>query len=167
MPDSSTGAATGGQVRVSAAVLDRLTTVAASEVPGVLHTESYVGGAVVGGVIGGAVGFAQGGPAGAAAAAAAGSVAGAAAAHLLHERRRQQELAPLDGDVAPELDVRIVARYGEDLHALAEQVRGSVEAALRETLGLRPSAVRVEVVDVADPGSEPAPAPYPGPPAPP
>ena len=141
----------GGHLRLSAGVLDHLVTVAAGEVQGVMDTQSLVGGALVGGLIGGVVGFAQAGPAGVALGAPLGSAAGAATARWLAERHAT--LIVLDGRVAPALEVRIVARYGEDLHGLAARVRASIEAALRDTLGLEPGPVTVEVVDVVDPTS--------------
>lgn len=141
----------GGRVRVSASVLDSLVTVAASDVQGVLHTESAIGGALVGGLIGGVAGFVQAGPAGAAVGASVGSAAGVAAGQLVHNHRSQQRFATLDGTALPELSVRVVARYGEDLTALADRVRRSVEQALREALGLEPGLVCVEIVDVVDP----------------
>ncbi len=144
-----------GHLRLSAGVLDHLVTVAAGDVQGVMDTQSLVGGALVGGLIGGAVGFAQAGPAGVALGAPLGSAAGAATARWLAERRA--ELVTLDGQTAPALEVRIVARYGEDLLGLAERVRASIEAALQDTLGLEPGPVTVEVVDVVDPtGAAPA-----------
>lgn len=141
-----------GHLRMSASVLDQLVTVAASDVQGVMDTQNLVEGALVGGIIGGAVGFAQAGPAGAAFGAPLGSAAGAAAAHWMAERRAG--LVALDGRVAPALEVRVVARYGEDLNALSERVRASIEAALRDTLGLEPGPITVEIVDVVDPGNE-------------
>ena len=140
-----------GQVRVSAAVVDHLVTLAASDVEGVLHTEGVVGGAVVGGVLGGVVGFAQAGPAGAAVGASVGSAAGAAATHLAFEQRQRRAFTAVTGTELPPLSVRVVARYGEDLAALAEGVRLSVEQAVGEVLGLAPTSVTVEIVDVLDP----------------
>ena len=142
----------GGHLRVSANVLDQLVIVAASDVRGVVETQNLVEGALVGGVIGGAIGFAQAGPAGAALGAPLGSAAGAAAAHWMDEQRAA--LLTLDGPVAPALEVRVVARYGEDLQNLGDRVRESIESALRDTLGLEPSLVTVEIVDVVAPGGE-------------
>ena len=146
-----------GRLRVSGAVLDHVVTVAAGAVPGVLSTESLAGAAALGGTVGGVLGLVQGGPVGAALGASVGGAAGAATARALSGRLRARALldvgADAGGGAAPALRVAVVARYGRDLAALAAEVRAEVEAALRETVGLVPGPVVVEVVDVVDPAS--------------
>ena len=150
-----------GRLRVSAAVLDHVVTVAAGAVPGVLSTESLAGAAALGGAVGGVLGLAQGGPVGAAVGASVGGAAGAATARALSGRRRVRTLSEVvAGGAAPALHVAVVARYGRDLVALAAEVRVAVEVALHEAVGLVPGPVVVEVVDVVDPASPlPRPAP--------
>ena len=145
-----------GRLRVSAAVLDHVVTVAASGVQGVLSTESLVRGAAVGGAVGGALGLVQAGPVGAAVGVSVGTAAGAAVAHVAGHAGRHA-LREVEAAAAPPLRVSVVARYGEDLGALAARVRAEVEAALVEALGLVPTSVTVEVVDVADPAARPLP----------
>ena len=84
-----------GRTRVSAAVLDATTTIAAGDVQGVLSVESLTGGAMLGGALGGTLGLAQGGPLGAAVGASAGAAVGAAAGHALRDRA-EVEAALLD-----------------------------------------------------------------------
>ncbi|MAQ93113.1 MAG: hypothetical protein CMM84_06270 [Rhodothermaceae bacterium] len=151
-----------GRTRVSAAVLDATTTIAAGDVQGVLSVESLTGGAMLGGALGGTLGLAQGGPLGAAVGASAGAAVGAAAGHALRDRQRRQAFVDVDGadgPAAPDLHVAVTARYGEDLLTLADRVRAEVEAALLDVLGLRPGRVTVEVVDVVSPEAELAPHP--------
>ena len=150
-----------GQTRVSDSVLDATALVAASGVQGVLTVEALTRGAAIGGAIGGTLGLVQAGPLGAALGASAGAAAGAAAGHALGSRQRRETFSTLEGGVAsPDLHVAVTARYGEDLEALAGLVRAEIEAALRDALGLRPSLVTVEVVDVVSPEAEFGPDPY-------
>lgn len=136
-------------------MFDVATTLAASEVQGVLSVESLALGGALGSAFGGALGLVQGGPLGAAVGASAGAAAGAAAGHALQQHRRRETFSDVSAErVAPDLHVVVTARYGEDLVALADRVRTEVELTLRDTLGLAPGAVTVEVVDVVSPEAE-------------
>ena len=130
-----------------------MASLAASAVPGVLSVESLVTGAAVGGAIGGTVGLLYGGPAGGVAGVSLGTAVGAAATAAA-SRARRGALAEVDGRAAPDLQVDVVARFGQNLAALADAVRDAVRAALRDQLGLEPGRVTVDVVDVVSPELE-------------
>ena len=142
-----------GHLRLAAGPLRDVATLAASGVPGVLSVDSLVRGAALGGAIGGTVGLVYGGPAGGVAGASVGTAVGAAAGAAA-QRARRLALAPVLDRRAPDLDVAVVARYGQDLAALAGDVRAAIRAALRDQLGLDPGAVSVQVVDVVSPEIE-------------
>jgi uncharacterized alkaline shock family protein YloU len=49
------------------------------------------------------------------------------------------------------LHITLAADYGEDLHALADRIRGAVARSVREITGLRPVEIMVTIDDVLEP----------------
>ncbi|MET4093561.1 Asp23/Gls24 family envelope stress response protein [Arthrobacter sp. UYCu712] len=69
------------------------------------------------------------------------------------------------GETQVAVDIDLVALYGTPLHALADQIRAAVYAAVEELVGLQVIEVNIEIHDVFVPG--PAKPPAPGEPRPP
>lgn len=56
------------------------------------------------------------------------------------------------GETQVAVDIDLVAVYGTPLHALADQIRGAVYAAVEELVGLQVIEVNIEIHDVYVPG---------------
>ncbi|MGY2743977.1 Asp23/Gls24 family envelope stress response protein [Arthrobacter sp. UYCu723] len=63
------------------------------------------------------------------------------------------------GETQVAVDIDLVAIYGTPLHALADQVRAAVYAAVEELVGLQVIEVNIEIHDVYVPGPAKPPAP--------
>ena len=56
------------------------------------------------------------------------------------------------GETQVAVDIDLVALYGSPLHALADQIRAAVYAAVEELVGLQVIEVNIEITDVYVPG---------------
>lgn len=56
------------------------------------------------------------------------------------------------GETQVAVDIDLVALYGTPLHALADQIRAAVYAAVEELVGLQVIEVNIEITDVYVPG---------------
>ena len=56
------------------------------------------------------------------------------------------------GETQVAVDIDLVALYGTPLHALADQIRAAVYAAVEELVGLQVIEVNIEIIDVYVPG---------------
>lgn len=63
------------------------------------------------------------------------------------------------GETQVAVDIELVAVYGTPLHALADQIRAAVYAAVEELVGLQVIEVNIEINDVYLPGPAKPPAP--------
>lgn len=136
-----------GQLRISEAVINKLTMDAVCQVGGIVDVHGLMIGAVIGGVVGGTVGLIEGGPIGGVLGATAGSAAGAISSRMLTQYQDRRMLYDVSYEHPP-IHVKVSAVYGANLQSLALQVREEIVKALMEQGGISPGEINIEFDDV-------------------